>query len=71
LFAVLADKKKKLETIISRETRVAIACSGGVDSTLLLKVTHNILGHDNTIAVFAETPLLPPGAVKQKRPGKL
>jgi uncharacterized protein len=67
LLAVLADKKKKLETIISRETRVAVACSGGVDSTLLLKVTHNILGHDNTIAVFAETPLLPPGEAEAAR----
>jgi len=38
-----------------------VACSGGVDSTLLLKVTHDVLGHDNCIAVFAETPLLPPG----------
>ena len=57
----LADKKKKLEEIIGRETRIAVACSGGVDSTLLLKVTHDVLGHDNTVAVFADTPLLPPG----------
>jgi uncharacterized protein len=55
------DKKKDLEEIISRETQVAVACSGGVDSTLLLKVTHDVLGHENTIAVFADTPLLPPG----------
>jgi len=60
----LADKKKKLEAIISRESRAAVACSGGVDSTLLLQVTHNVLGHENTIAVFAETPLLPPGEVE-------
>lgn len=65
--AVLADKQKKLEAIISRETRAAVACSGGVDSTLLLKFTHDILGHDNTIAVFAETPLLPPGEAKAAR----
>ncbi len=64
----LADKKKDLEGIIARETRVAVACSGGVDSTLLLKITYDILGHENTIAVFADTPLLPPGeseAVKE------
>jgi uncharacterized protein len=61
LSGALADKKKKLEAIISREGRAAVACSGGVDSTLLLKITHNILGHENTMAVFAETPLLPPG----------
>ena len=57
----LADKKKNLEEIIARETRAAVACSGGVDSTLLLKVSHDVLGHENTIAVFADTPLLPPG----------
>jgi len=57
----LTDKKKKLKEIIGRESQVAVACSGGVDSTLLLKVTHDVLGHENTIAVFADTPLLPPG----------
>ena len=64
---MLADKKKKLEAIISRENRAAVACSGGVDSTLLLKVTHNVLGSENTIAVFAETPLLPPGETEAAR----
>lgn len=59
--AALADKKKRLEEIISRENRAAVACSGGVDSTLLLNVTHRVLGPENSIAVFAETPLLPPG----------
>ena len=63
----LADKRKKLEAIISRESRAAVACSGGVDSTFLLQVTHNVLGHENTIAVFAETPLLPPGEVEAAR----
>jgi uncharacterized protein len=56
----LTDKKNNLKEIIGRESRVAIACSGGVDSTLLLKVTQDVLGHENTIAVFADTPLLPP-----------
>jgi uncharacterized protein len=64
LSVALADKKKKLDAIIARESRAAVACSGGVDSTLLLKVTHDVLGHENTIAVFAETPLLPPGEVE-------
>ncbi len=59
--AALADKKKELEAIIRRAGRAAVACSGGVDSTLLLKLAHDILGHENTMAVFAETPLLPPG----------
>lgn len=63
----LTDKKKNLEEIIGRESRVAVACSGGVDSTLLLKVTHGVLGHENTIAVFADTPLLPPGESESVR----
>ncbi|MBW2472536.1 MAG: ATP-dependent sacrificial sulfur transferase LarE [Deltaproteobacteria bacterium] len=57
----LAEKEKKLEKLIRLGGRAAVACSGGVDSTLLLKVAHDVLGHENTIAVFAETPLLPPG----------
>jgi uncharacterized protein len=63
----LTDKKKNLKEIIGRESRVAVACSGGVDSTLLLKVTHDVLGHENTIAVFADTPLLPPGESESVR----
>jgi uncharacterized protein len=61
LSATLAEKKKELEAIVVRTGRAAVACSGGVDSTLLLKVVHDVLGNDNTIAVFAETPLLPDG----------
>jgi uncharacterized protein len=57
----LVEKKKNLEELIGRESRVAVACSGGVDSTLLLKVTCDVLGHENTIAVFADTPMLPSG----------
>jgi uncharacterized protein len=60
----LAEKKKELETVIGRQKRAAVACSGGVDSTLLLKVTYDVLGHENTMAVFADTPLLPPGEVE-------
>jgi len=63
----LADKLKILEAIIRREGRTAIACSGGVDSTLLLKVAHDVLGHENTLAIFAETPLLPPGEIEAAR----
>lgn len=63
----LADKKKNLEEILARESRVAVACSGGVDSTLLLKVALDVLGPENIIAVFADTPLLPPGESKAAR----
>jgi len=65
LSASLVDKKKNLEEILGRESRVAVACSGGVDSTLLLKVAFDVLGPENTMAVFAETPLLPPGEAEE------
>jgi uncharacterized protein len=40
--------------------RAAVACSGGVDSTFLLKTAHKVLGNNNIVAVFADTTLLPP-----------
>lgn len=63
----LDDKKKNLKEILGRESRVAVACSGGVDSTLLLKVAFDVLGPENTMAVFADTPLLPPGESEEAR----
>ncbi|MGW8288245.1 MAG: ATP-dependent sacrificial sulfur transferase LarE [Desulfobulbales bacterium] len=65
--AALAEKKRKLEQIISRKKRVAVACSGGVDSTLLLRVALDVLGRENIIAVLAETPLLPPGEADEAK----
>jgi len=67
LTAALAEKKRKLEQIISRKKRVAVACSGGVDSTLLLRVALDVLGRENIIAVLAETPLLPPGEAEEAK----
>jgi len=57
----LKDKKKTLAGLIDRERSVAVACSGGVDSTLVLKISCDVLGHENVMAIFADTPLLPPG----------
>jgi uncharacterized protein len=57
----LEDKKNSLAGIIGRERAVAVACSGGVDSTLVLKASCDVLGCEDVLAVFVDTPLLPTG----------
>ena len=48
----LTKKYKKLKEYLSSLESVAVAFSGGVDSTFLLKVAHDTLG-DNAVAVTA------------------
>ena len=48
----LQNKKEKLESIITGMGSVAVAFSGGVDSTFLLKTAHGLLG-DRAVAVTA------------------
>lgn len=55
----LDDKLTLLRQMIRPGVRVAIAFSGGVDSTLLLKVATDMLGPDNVLAVIADSPSLP------------
>lgn len=50
--AVLQSKYERLQDIIRDMGSAAVAFSGGVDSTLLLKVAHDVLG-DRCIAVVA------------------
>ena len=54
----LARKYEALRTTLLERGRVAIAFSAGVDSTLLLKVAHDVLG-DNVLAVTAASPAVP------------
>jgi len=54
----LNRKLKELHNIIRSMDSIAIAFSGGVDSTFLLKVTHDLLG-DRVMAVTAKSSTYP------------
>lgn len=51
------SKYKQLCCLLKRYGKVAVAFSGGVDSTLLLKAAVESLGSHNVIAVFARSEL--------------
>jgi uncharacterized protein len=53
------DKLNLLHNILTDIGRVAIAYSGGVDSTFLLAEAHHVLGSENVLAVIAVSPVYP------------
>jgi uncharacterized protein len=55
----LETKAQKLKEIFQAMGKVLVAFSGGVDSTLLLKVAQDTLGDKNVLAVTALSPLYP------------
>jgi uncharacterized protein len=55
----LKAKTQKLKEIFRSMGRVLVAYSGGVDSTLLLKVAKDTLGDENVLAVTVLSPLYP------------
>lgn len=54
----LQSKYRKLKTVLARMGSVVTAFSGGVDSTLLLRVARDVLGN-NVLAVTAVSPTTP------------
>jgi len=60
----LTSKLDKLREAIARLSSCAVAFSGGVDSTLVLKIAHEVLG-DRAIAVTALSESLPNGELAE------
>ncbi|HPW17606.1 MAG TPA: ATP-dependent sacrificial sulfur transferase LarE [Candidatus Aminicenantes bacterium] len=49
-------KRRKLERILRSRPKAVVAFSGGVDSTLLLRVARDVLGPENVVAVTGLSP---------------
>lgn len=60
----LANKYQTLCSTIAQLGRLAIAFSGGVDSTLLLKVAHDTLG-DDALAITANAQMIPAREIRE------
>ncbi|MEM8807441.1 MAG: ATP-dependent sacrificial sulfur transferase LarE [Cyanobacteria bacterium P01_G01_bin.38] len=55
----MTDKLTQLKALFAEMDRALIAYSGGIDSTLVAKVAHDVLG-DRALAITADSPSLMP-----------
>jgi len=62
----LEGKLKRLKDILTNMESALVAYSGGVDSTLVMKVAKDVLG-DKVLAVTAKSPVYPPEEIEQAK----
>ena len=61
------EKYTALKEILGNLKNVVLAFSGGMDSTLLLKVSVDVLGKKNVVAVTGKAPIFPAKAIDEAR----